>query len=201
MHGLSDLSTDDESEKRDYDAHPAKTVPQFAEPLEQLSMGGGSRFLKKSTNRQSSPADKSEVNFIPHHGSQSVALSRLTLIENRIRNRTNNKLGVDTGEDIRSGLSVQSSSELSAADGNRFLKKKASTPKVQKESEMPHEDIYMAPARSVSRMQKGVSLDSDEEDMRRLLGESFESPDGVKGMRQTETSPQVMCCSQVKVLR
>ncbi|XP_046712860.1 uncharacterized protein LOC124390843 [Silurus meridionalis] len=45
--------------------------------------------------------------------------------------------------------------------------------------------------RSVSRMQKNVSMDSDEEDMRRLLGESFKSPDELKGMRQTETNPKL----------
>ncbi|MCJ8737667.1 hypothetical protein PDJAM_G00026810 [Pangasius djambal] len=189
LHGLSDLSSDAESEKQDYPAHPSKIVPHITEPVEQFGMGGGTRFLKKSANRPSS-ADPSEVKFIPQRGSQSVALSRLTLIEDRIRNRANNKLGIDTGADLKSGLSVQSSSELSAADGSYFLKKKASTPKGWKESERPHADRYMAPAHSVSRMQKGASVDSDEEDMRRLLGESFESPDGVKGMRQTETSPQ-----------
>ncbi|XP_026775791.3 uncharacterized protein C19orf44 homolog isoform X1 [Pangasianodon hypophthalmus] len=189
LHGLSDLSSDTESEKQDYPAHPSKIVTHFVEPVEQFGMGGGSRFLKKSANRPSS-ADPSEVKFIPQRGSQSVALSRLTLIEDRIRNRRNDKLGIDTGADIKSGLSVQSSSELSAADGSHFLKKKASTPKGLKESERPHADSYTAPAHSVSHMQKGVSVDSDEEDMRRLLGESFESSDGVKGMRQTETSPQ-----------
>lgn len=188
FHGLSDLSSDAESEKQDYHAHPAKIVPHFTEPVEQFGMGYGSRFLKKSANRQSSPADTSEVKFIPQRGSQSVALSRLALIEDRIRNRTDNKLGLDTGADLRSRVSVQSSSELSGADGGRFLKKKASTPNGQKESERPRADIYMAPAHSVSHMQKDMNMDSDEEDMRRLLGESFESP--VKGMRQTETSPQ-----------
>lgn len=183
LHGLSDLSSDAESEKQD-----------FAEPVEQFGMGGGSRFLKKSGNRPSSPAGTSEVKFITQRGSQSMALSRVTHIEERIRNRANNRLGIDTGAEIRSSLSVQSSSELSAADGSRFLKKKASTPKGQ-ESQKPCADIYLAPARSVSRMQKAASMDSDEEDMRRLLGESFDSPDGVKGMRQTETSAQ--CTVQV----
>lgn len=186
LHGLSELSSDDESEKHDYDARPARTVPQFTE---KFSMSGGSRFLKKPVNRQSSPADTNESKLIPQHGSQSMALSRLSLIEDRIRNRTNNKLAIDTGEDVRSGLSVQSSSELSAADESHFLKKNVSTPKHEMESGRPYVDIYMAPARSVSRMQKGVSLDSDEEDMRRLLGESFET-DEVKGMKQKETSPQ-----------
>lgn len=173
LHGLSDFSSDTESEKQDY-----------AEPVEQFGMGGGSRFLKKSANRQSSPASTSEVRFIPQRRSQSVALSRLAHIEDRFRNRTNNKLGIDTVADVRTGLSFQSSSELSTAEG------KASTPNGQKESVRPHADIYMAPAHSVSHMQKGMSMDSDEEDMRRLLGESFESPDSVKGMRQAGMSPQ-----------
>ncbi|KAK3533793.1 hypothetical protein QTP70_027357, partial [Hemibagrus guttatus] len=189
LHGLSDLSSDAESEKQDYDAHPAKTVAHTAEPVEQFGMGGGNRFLKKSAKRVSSPADTSEVKFIPQRGSQSVALSRLALIEDRIRNRTDSKLGLDTGADLKSSLSVQSSSELNAADRSRFRNRKTSTPKGQEETERPHADIYMASPRLVSRIQKGMSMDSDEEDMRRLLGESFESPEGVKGMRQTETSP------------
>lgn len=179
LHGLSDLSSDTESEKQDP-----------AESAEQLGMGGGSRFLKKSANRQSSPAGTRETEFIPQHGSQSVALSRLALIEDRFRSRTNSKLGIDTDVDLRSGFSVQASSELSAADGSGFLKKKAFAPKGQKEVKRPHVDIHMAPAHSVFNMKKGVSMDSDEEDMRRLLGESFESQHGLKGMRQTETCPQ-----------
>lgn len=177
LHGLSDLSSDTESEQQDP-----------AESAEQLGMGGGSRFLKKSANRQSSPAG---TEFIPQHGSQSVALSRLALIEDRFRSRTDSKLGIDTDSDLRSGFSVQASSELSAADGSGFLKKKAFAPKGQKEVKRPHVDIHMAPAHSVFNMKKGVSMDSDEEDMRRLLGESFDSQHGLKGMRQTETSPQL----------
>ncbi|XP_058257389.1 uncharacterized protein C19orf44 homolog isoform X2 [Hemibagrus wyckioides] len=187
LHGLSDLSSDAESEKQDYDAHPAKTVAHTAEPVEQFGMGGGSRFLKRSAKRASSPAD---MEFIPQRGSQSMALSRLALIEDRIRNRTDRNLGRDTGAELKSSVSVQSSSELSAADRSHFRNRKTSTPKGQEETERPHADIYKTSVRSVSRIHKGMSMDSDEEDMRRLLGESFESPDGVKGMRQTETSPQ-----------
>ncbi|KAI5626551.1 hypothetical protein C0J50_13840 [Silurus asotus] len=184
IHSLSDLSSAAESEKQDDQSHLT-----HVEPEEHYVMGGGSRFLKKSANRQSSPAYTSEDMLVPQHGSQSVALGRLALIEDRIRHRTNHKLGVDTGANLQSGLSVQSSSELGAGDDSRFLKKKASAPNRQKESERPQTDISMT--RSVSRMQKNVSVDSDEEDMRRLLGESFKSPDGLKGMRQTETNPQL----------
>ncbi|XP_027015643.2 uncharacterized protein C19orf44 homolog [Tachysurus fulvidraco] len=189
LHGLSDLSSDNESEKQDYDAHPTQTVARIAEPIEQFGMGGGSRFLKTSAKRLSTPPDTSEVKFIPQRGSQSVALSRLTLIEDRIRNRTNSKLGIDTGANFKSSLSVQSSSELHAEDRSHFHNKNASTSKVQEESERPQADIYMASACSGSHIQKEISMDSDEEDMRRLLGESFDSSDGVKGMRQTETIP------------
>lgn len=195
LHGLSDLSSDNESEKQDYDAHPAQTVARIAEPIEQFGMGGGSRFLKTSAKRLSTPPDTSEVKFIPQRGSQSVALSRLSLIEDRIRNRTNSKLGIDTGANFKSSLSVQSSSELHAEDRSQFHSKNASTSKGQEESERPHADLYMASARSVSHIQKGTSMDSDEEDMRRLLGESFDSSDGVKCMQQTETIP--LCAVKV----
>ncbi|KAF5898528.1 C19orf44-like protein [Clarias magur] len=190
LHGLSDLSSDAESGQHDYHAHPDKIMRHSTEPVQQLGMGGGSRYLKKSTNRQTSSADTSEVKFIPQRSSQSLALSRLARIEDRIRSHTKNKLSIDADLDIKSGLSVQSSNELSAADGSCFLKKKASSPKDQEETENPHVDIDKAHAHSASHRHKGRSVDSDEEDMRKLLGESFKSPDGDYGMGQTTPSSQ-----------
>lgn len=187
LHGLSDLSSDTESKTQDYQAPPAKTVPHTAEPVVQFGMSGGSRFLK-STKRVSSVADPGEDKFIPQRGSKSVPLSKVMLIEDRIRKGTNSKLGTDTDADRKSSLSAHFSSELNAADRSHFFNKKASATKGQEESEKPHAEIHMASASLASHIQKDISIDSDEEDMRRLLGKSFESPDRV--LRQTETSPQ-----------
>ncbi|TSK53724.1 hypothetical protein Baya_3284 [Bagarius yarrelli] len=186
LHGVSHFSSDTESENQDHhNAYPVKTVPRIAETVEQFGMGGGRRFLKKSAKKVSSPADTSEVMFIPQRGSQNVALSKFAQIEARIRNHTNSKLSLDTSADLKSSLPVKSSSELSAAGRNQFLNTKVSTPNGQEESERPPADLYMA-----SDIQKGISMDSDEEEMRRLLGELFDSPNGVKAKGQKEMSPQ-----------
>ncbi|XP_036442560.1 uncharacterized protein C19orf44 homolog [Colossoma macropomum] len=196
LQGLSDLSSEDaDSEDQSHPADPAKVAPHFAEPF---GMGGGSRFLKKSASsaaadRQLSapsrtPADASDLKLIPQRSSQSVALSRLALIEDRLRNHKSKKLGPDVPLPQEPGLSVQSSSDLSMA-GSRFLKKKVSTPTDQKDRDSTHVGSYnKAPPHVASNVEKRI--DSDEEDMRRLLGESLDSPDAslTRVLRQ---SPQV----------
>ncbi|XP_072516483.1 uncharacterized protein C19orf44 homolog isoform X2 [Salminus brasiliensis] len=179
LHGLSDLSSEDaESEGRDHHAGP----PRVAEPPEQFGLGGGSRFLKKPASSATAdgrlsapsrtPADARELKLVPQRSSQSVALSRLALIEDRIRNQKSKKPDAETGPELSlPPESVRSSSDLSVADG-RFLKKKVSTTAELKERDGTPLGDYKAS----QLMEKG--LDSDEEDIRRLLGESFESPDG-----------------------
>ncbi|XP_035379151.1 uncharacterized protein C19orf44 homolog isoform X2 [Electrophorus electricus] len=204
---LSDLSSEDpESENQDYLTVPAKVSPYSAEPLERFDVGGGSRFLKKSAVdasadiRSSTPgtttADKSDPKLVLWHRPQSVALSRLAMIEERFRNHKNKKPGLDADTDLplphESGLSASSSSVPSMA-GSRFLKKKSLTLNDQKDPDTKPMDARVTIASIASRVEKGVSLDSDEEDMRILLGESLDLPDGNRNkvMRQTETSPQM----------
>ncbi|KAL6469478.1 hypothetical protein MHYP_G00230020 [Metynnis hypsauchen] len=203
LQGLSDLSSEDaESDDQGHPADPAKVAPQFAEPL---GMGGGSRFLKKSASSAAAdghlsapsrtPADASDLKLIPQRSSQSVALSRLALIEDRLRNHKNKKLGPEVPLPQEPGLSVQSSSGLSMA-GSRFLKMKVSTPADQKDGDTTHVGSYnKAPPHVASTVEKGI--DSDEEDMRRLLGESLDSPDGslTKVLKQ---SPQVSAKTYLK---
>uniref|UniRef100_W5LQI7 Chromosome 5 C19orf44 homolog n=1 Tax=Astyanax mexicanus TaxID=7994 RepID=W5LQI7_ASTMX len=195
LHGLSDLSSEDaDSEHQDHHGGPAC----LAKPPEQFGVGGGSRFLKKSAHsaaadgQLSAPtrtsADASDLKLIPQRSSQSVALSRLALIEDRFRNQKNKRSVPDTVPDTGPDLplpqeSVQSSSDLSMT-GSRFLKKKASTTVHLKE----HNSIPLGSYRTSQLMGRG--LDSDEEDMRRILGESLDSPDGslTKVLRQ---SPQM----------
>lgn len=191
LHGLSDVSSEDaDSEQQDHHGGPAR----LAEPPEQFGVGGGSRFLKKSARsaaadgQLSAPtrtsADDSDLKLIPQRSSQSVALSRLALIEDRFRNQKNKKSIPDTGPELPLPQeSVQSSGDLSMT-GSRVLKKKASTTVDLKE----YNSTPLGSYKTSQLMGKG--LDSDEEDMRRILGESLDSPDGslTKVLRQ---SPQM----------
>ncbi|XP_051765508.1 uncharacterized protein C19orf44 homolog [Ctenopharyngodon idella] len=158
-------------------------------------IGGGSRFLKKTSkdateDRLSSapsktPAGMDEYKFIPQRSSQSTALSRLALIENRIRNQKSK--GDDPSKDTllaepqETRLSVQSSSDLSMT-GSRFLKKVVSAPQEEKVSERT----------SGLNENKGrrVSLESDEQDMRRLLGDSFSLSESSLQNSVRQKSPQ-----------
>ncbi|XP_062869014.1 uncharacterized protein C19orf44 homolog [Trichomycterus rosablanca] len=165
---LSELFSDTESENHHH-VHFVDVARHSADPQEQFGSGGGSRFLKKSANMgapSSTPADTAEVRF---GGSQSVALSRLASIEDRIRNRKQ-KIDPGTGVELESGLSVQSSSELSGGGGSRFLKNEVSSQKSERKPAGPRVNSGAGPVRH-------VSLDSDEEDMRKLLGESLDSRD------------------------
>ncbi|XP_076880189.1 uncharacterized protein C19orf44 homolog isoform X2 [Brachyhypopomus gauderio] len=200
---LSDVSLDDpESEFKDHLTDPPKLAPRFAQPSERVDVGGGGRFLKKTTDgatahRQSSgTADTRDLKVIPWHRSQSVALSRLAIIEDRFRNHKNKKLGLNAETEIppahKSDTSALSSSDLSMA-GSRFLKKKVMTAQELKGPDTTPVETYRTPGNIASRVEKEASLEKDEDDVRKLLGESLNLPNGnwKKVMRQTETSPPV----------
>lgn len=148
-------------------------------------IGGGSRFLKKTSkdptgDRLSSapsktPAGIDEYKFIPQRSSQSTALSRLALIENRIRNQKSKDAHLAEPQETR--LSVQSSSDLSMT-GSRFLKKVVSTPQEEKVSGLNE------------NKGRRVSLESDEQDMRRLLGDSFSLSESSLQNAVRQKSPQ-----------
>ncbi|KAK9967164.1 hypothetical protein ABG768_001576 [Culter alburnus] len=148
-------------------------------------IGGGSRFLKKTSkdatgDRLSSapsktPAGTDEYKFIPQRSSQSTALSRLALIENRIRNQKSKDAHLAEPQETR--LSVQSSSDLSMT-GSRFLKKVVSTPQEEKVSGLNE------------NKGRRVSLESDEQDMRRLLGDSFSLSESSLQNAVRQKSPQ-----------
>ncbi|KAI7791202.1 uncharacterized protein C19orf44 homolog isoform X2 [Triplophysa rosa] len=172
---LSDVSSTSQSKNRDDQYDLGKKA------LENSSMGGGSRFLKKTTRdatrdgRSSpggTPAGTDTLEFIPQRSSQSAALSRLSLIENRFRNQKvkGDGPGVQT-EPQGTHLSLQSSSDLSMT-GSRFLKKKI--PSEPQEQKVPQKTQLNAVTRGVNeRNGRTFSPDSDEQDMQRLLGDSF----------------------------
>lgn len=165
-------------------------------------IGGGSRFLKKTSknapeDRQSSapsgpPAEMDEFKFIPQRSSQSTALSKLALIENRIRNQKSKGDHTHLSEPQETRLSVQSSSDLSMT-GTRFLKKTLSTPQEEK---VPERTIGLN-----EHKVRRVSLDSDEQDMRRLLGDSFSLSESSlqNAVRKTSPQPVKKVLTQLKV--
>ncbi|XP_067086004.1 uncharacterized protein C19orf44 homolog [Osmerus mordax] len=187
--------------------------------------GGGSRFLKKAppamasslspalSKTQTQPLEPRYV-ASSQRSSQSTALSRLALIEDRIRNRQQARDGPPSSAPNRGStpgpaaqetplsLSAQSSSDLSMK-GKRFLKTKTPTttattlataanaptvaPKGSEASFKAATPLGGSKASPVAN--RGVTLDSDEEDMRQLLGGSFESPEdslltGLRGASQ-----------------
>ncbi|XP_051977974.1 uncharacterized protein C19orf44 homolog [Xyrauchen texanus] len=157
---------------------PTKTT------LESFSMGGGSRFLKKTSKDATgdkllstpseTPAKNDEFKLIPQRNSQSTALSRLALIENRIKNQKSkgDAPGIETdfSEPLETPVSVQSNSDL-IMTGSRFLK--MTTVSVPQEQKFPERATLDNIPGLIERKGRRVSLDSDEQDMKRLLGDSL----------------------------
>ncbi|KAK6320444.1 hypothetical protein J4Q44_G00095510 [Coregonus suidteri] len=202
---LSDLSLslEDSVSKQHPNEITDKKLGRDDPPAESFGAGWGSRFLKKApppaavtsqppalSRTQTQPVEPKYVTTY-QRSSQSAALSRLALIENRIRNRQQARDGPALSADRstppatqerETPLSSQSSSDLSMK-GKRFLKKTANsspTPAVAPKEKGPDLDPMplggsKAPIPPIRVASRGVTLDSDEEDMRKLLGGSFES--------------------------
>ncbi|XP_030640790.1 uncharacterized protein C19orf44 homolog [Chanos chanos] len=195
---LSDLSTEDvESDDQGAMQEPKMTKS----PPDTFSVGGGNRFLKKTAQNVAASSSSQGLSrkpltvpkeplLAPQRASQSAAHTRLALIEERIRNRTQRRNKADETTDTavprwESAQSTQSSSELSG-DGSRFLKKKAmAVTQEPKDVKSPPPSAQKSPPIRTA-VSKGVSLDSDEEDMRKLLGESLDSSVGDSPSRRTE---------------
>ncbi|XP_034071884.1 uncharacterized protein C19orf44 homolog isoform X3 [Gymnodraco acuticeps] len=166
--------------------------------------GGGSRFLKKAPppaiHSSQSPVRSRHMQQVPEHrsvsssqrGSQAAALSKLAQIESRVRSRmqvqdhgpaesvASNMGAASPSQEAPVRLSAQSNSEQSRG-GKHFLKNKtagaAGSPDVGVRSRSRAAE-FAGPAAGLDRKPvRGVSLESDEEDMRKLLGESLDSED------------------------
>ncbi|KAL4658874.1 hypothetical protein GN956_G3325 [Arapaima gigas] len=181
---LGDISSDESEPKR----HASNSRPVHDEPAgEGMRSSLASRFLKKASSHQPagskpSPAlakmtvGRSTGSGVSQYRSQSTALSRAELIEDRIRSRRQamaaSSLGTGLLAPEEGSKSSGSSTELSMK-GSRFLKK-------IKESVVPQEVPKVTPPPSYTAPQlkfenKGLSLDSDEEDMKKILGDSIHS--------------------------
>ncbi|KAL1023107.1 hypothetical protein UPYG_G00036480 [Umbra pygmaea] len=198
FHDLSDLSLSSEHSVSAYpNGISSKNLGRDAPPPENIGASGRSRFLKKApphaTATSQPPAPQScaqpvQSRYVTtsQRTSQSTALSRLALLENQIRNRkqardaapsANRTTSQDPLE--RTSPPILSSSELSMM-GKRFLKKtKTTSPKPTVAVAVPIEKgpalVGMSLGGSgtgppIMEASRRVSLDSDEEDMRRLLG-------------------------------
>ncbi|XP_017289768.1 uncharacterized protein C19orf44 homolog isoform X2 [Kryptolebias marmoratus] len=195
VHGTEDNRAADVKEEHETETRSSKDIRP------QSSLGGGSRFIKKAPkpiNSSQSPVSKNQMHQKREpSGSQAAALSRLSEIESRINSRKQTleearqatKAAINLTSDLRMSvtaaiqsteapeqLSAHSSSEQSQKK-NRFLKQKAVAPilsDVGGRSRARTTDpvgLKMASARVIS----GVSLESDEEDIRELLGDSMDS--------------------------
>uniref|UniRef100_UPI0037E965AD uncharacterized protein C19orf44 homolog n=1 Tax=Semicossyphus pulcher TaxID=241346 RepID=UPI0037E965AD len=165
--------------------------------------GGGSRFLKKAPPPATNTSHVPEPRYVSssQRGSQNAALSRLANIESRLRSRTQAQEQVGQGpkpaENLTSvlgispppaaqslegpvHLSAQSSSDQSLK-GKRFLKN--NTAVAVSKTDAAAAKFLKGPDAGVRSRSKaagvvtGVSLESDEEDMKKLLGDSLDSMD------------------------
>ncbi|XP_007899241.2 uncharacterized protein C19orf44 homolog [Callorhinchus milii] len=198
---ISELSADDTTDrawKRNLNPQTLailKPAEDFAEPP--LS---GNRFLKKqnmavvshsptisrSVLKKTSDSDVRRPNTASTRiRSSSAALARLAQIENKIMNR---RLGLDTSksdEDPRGSdegqISAQTSSELSER-GSRFLKRTSQLTET-KQSSTKGPGQAMGSVKKVhpkAQAKTEVTIDSDEEELRMMLGGSLELSDEIK---------------------
>ncbi|KAK5869372.1 hypothetical protein PBY51_024095 [Eleginops maclovinus] len=146
-------------------------------------------------------------------GSQAAALSKLAQIESRVRSRmqvqdqgpkpaeslTPNMRAASLSPEAPVRLSAQSNSEQSLR-GKHFLKNKTaavfSSPGVGVQS-MSGAAELAGPAAVLER--KPVSLESDEEDMRKLLGESLDSEDNSFRGSSRRTAEKMLSRSSQRV--
>ncbi|XP_062411873.1 uncharacterized protein C19orf44 homolog [Sardina pilchardus] len=181
---LSDISSEDVySEDHDDGVAPIKTIVDN-DLSERSVVGGGSRFLKKTTNavadRQSSAPSSQRLSTeeparVPQRRAQSAALNRLAQLEQRFKHRKEGSYAQASSPQV-DPVSAHSSIDLTMK-GERFLKKKvtSSVPEQSKQSQQNHVPQFTAKVPLSKVPSKGVSLDSDEEDMKKLLGGSLSS--------------------------
>uniref|UniRef100_UPI00398F4AB4 uncharacterized protein C19orf44 homolog isoform X1 n=2 Tax=Pristiophorus japonicus TaxID=55135 RepID=UPI00398F4AB4 len=211
---LSDLSVEDTVDREWKENQYSKTAANIkpAEGISELPLTGN-RFLKKPNKlaiSQSPTVSKSMLKKANEADtrrpaaastwvrSSSAALARLAQIENKIMSRKLSALMIDSDEDLQMPderqLSPKSSSELSGK-GGKFLKRMADTAVKQgfnardQKKEMgsskrgKHNSHPKTPARV-------VTIDSDEEEMGRMLGGSLELSDESELLKRSQGTPQ-----------
>ncbi|XP_043576724.1 uncharacterized protein C19orf44 homolog isoform X2 [Chiloscyllium plagiosum] len=214
LHEISDLSdfstadtVDQEWKEHRYSKTAATAIP--IEGIRELALTG-SRFLKKPSKlavSQSPTVSKSTLKKVNEVNtrrpdaasvlskSPSAALARLAQIESRIMNRRLNAHVIDSDEYLCSSdekqISPKSSSELSGK-GSRFLKRTATKQEVnvrdlKKEIGSSKKDQQNGHPKSSGRV---VMVDSDEEELKRMLGGSFKFADENEFTKKSHKTPQ-----------
>ncbi|XP_067824124.1 uncharacterized protein C19orf44 homolog [Heptranchias perlo] len=211
---LSDLSIEDTVDREWKENRYSKTIANLkpAEGISELPLTG-SRFLNKpnklsisqsptmskSVLKKANKADTRRPDAASALvGSSSAVLARLAQIENKITSRKLSVHAIDSDEGLRTSderqLSSKSSSELSGK-GSRFLKRMPETAKKQEwnaggqeqEQRSAKKDQHHAHPRTPVRV---ATIDSDEEEMRRMLGGSLEFSDESELIKRSQGTPQ-----------
>ncbi|XP_043946676.1 uncharacterized protein C19orf44 homolog [Protopterus annectens] len=196
---LSDVSLDTNDSNETKENSFLKTVSNQGIVINENH--SGSRFLKKKKNEEQKQTINLDKALVPidtkkprdnltRFQSSSAALSRLVQIENKIANRKLKMSLPDTDSEIWTSderpFSARSSSELSAR-GSRFLKRK-SPASVSTDVASAIQTGQSPTNQSVrpTRESKSVVIDSDEEEMKMLIGSSLEysEEDHVVGFRK-----------------
>ncbi|XP_051893543.1 uncharacterized protein C19orf44 homolog isoform X2 [Pristis pectinata] len=209
---LSDLSIEDTMErkwKRKQYAKPAATTKP-AEGISEQPLTSN-RFLKKADKLavakslkvssyalKADEADTRSLNAAPARvGSSNAVLARLAQIENKIMNRKLNKHRINSDENLPVSddeqLSPKSSTELSG-NGSRFLKRTVNTAAKQecnaeiqnKEVGSSKKDQHQAHLSTPVRV---ATIDSDEEEMKKMLGGSLELSDESELIKRSQRTP------------
>lgn len=184
---LSDLSMEDtdsemkenrivksKTKQREDDREKTVVESRFLKKAPQSVKGSQSPTMSKTSSKTNPTAPKGAS---MQRGSTSAALNRLALIENKIMNRRRARDHADPDADLRASdekpFSVQSSSDHSARGSSRFLKRKPPDSKGPDAAQV--EETAGGLQKSNPKLaRKQVIVDSDEEDMKKLLGSSAE---------------------------
>lgn len=129
-------------------------------------------------------------------GSSNTVLARLAQIENKIMNRRLNKHQINPDENLQmyddEDISPKSSTELSGK-GSRFLKRTMNTVAKQdlkaefQNNEASKKDLPHAYLQTPVEV---AIIDSDEEEMKKMLGGSLELSDESELLKRSQGSPQ-----------
>ncbi|XP_029939767.1 uncharacterized protein C19orf44 homolog isoform X1 [Salarias fasciatus] len=176
------------------------------------SLEGRSRFLKKPPpptsssggSRSQAPPEPSRCVPSSQRSSQAAVLSRLALIESRVRIRKpdqdqdqvqdqdQDQRGMNPASELtsdtpaaaatQSPVTPQQPSGDHRLKGSHFLKSRAANAGGAAAADGPDTGVRLGMAAGRARREpvkvvSSVSLESDEEDMRRLLGDPLDSPD------------------------
>lgn len=182
---LSDLSMEDtdsemkenrivksKTKHREDDREKTVVESRFLKKASQSVKGSQSPTMSKTSSITNPTAPKAAST---QRGSTSAALNRLALIENKIMNRRRARDHADPDADLRASdekpFSVQSSSDHSTRGSSRFLKRKPPDSKGPDAAQV--EQTAGGLQKSHPKLaRKQVTVDSDEEDMKKLLGSS-----------------------------